>query len=258
MKTPFGTRETLRLSTAAVTPVPALAGGANPAKAAVPAARVGLWTLRALAAVAVIVLGLAGCATKHHPASSEQHRAGQFSDVASPAISQTNSVPAESLVLREGDTVRIAFPGSPSLNTVQQIRRDGKLGLAMVGEVQAAGLTPVQLEKELVKLYGPQLVDKEVTVVLENSAFQVFVTGAVARPGKLISDRPLTALEALIDAGVDYQKANLKAVRLIRRENGRETVQILNLKKALEGNGGEPFYLKPSDIVFVRERFTWF
>jgi polysaccharide biosynthesis/export protein len=119
-------------------------------------------------------------------------------------------------------------------------------------------LTPAQLEKELVKLYAPQLVNKEVNVSLESSAFQVFVTGAVARPGKLISDRPLTALEAVIDAGVDYQKANLKSVSIIRLENGHEKVQVLDLKKALQGTGGAPFYLKPSDIIFVRERFTWF
>jgi len=115
-----------------------------------------------------------------------------------------------------------------------------------------------ELEKELVKLYAPQLVTKEVTVALESSAFLVYVTGAVTRPGKMVSDRPLTALEAVLDAGVDYQKANLKSVTVIRHENGRDELHALNLKKALEGKGGEPFYLKPQDIIFVRERFTWF
>src|ERR1035437_4880525 len=81
---------------------------------------------------------------------------------------------------------------------------------------------------------------------------------AVSRPGKLVSDRSLTLLEAVIDAGVDYQKANLKSVRVIRRENGHEKVHTLNLKKALQGIGGEEFYLQPQDIIFVRERFTWF
>jgi protein involved in polysaccharide export with SLBB domain len=114
------------------------------------------------------------------------------------------------------------------------------------------------MEKELIKLYAPQLITKQVMVALDSSAFLVYVTGAVSRPGKLISDRPLTALEAVIDAGVDYQKANLKSVTVIRRVNGRDEHHTLNLKKALQGTGGEPFYLKPSDIIFVRERFTWF
>ena len=169
----------------------------------------------------------------------------------------TNSRP-ESLTLREGDTVRITFPGSANLNTIQQIRRDGKISLPLVGEFKAAGLTPSGLEKELVKLYEPQLVTKEVNVVLESSAYFVFVTGAVARPGRIAFDRPITALEAVIDAGVDYAKANLKDVTVIRRQGGHEEKHHLNLKLELQGRGGETFYLQPSDIVFVRERFTWF
>ena len=232
-----------------------------------------------------VLIGLAGCQTK--PQSSEQSdvpSSATFSQVppagttnnheklaeamraTDPAVAaqaatgtnQSGSAASETLVLREGDTVRVSFPGSPSLNTVQQIRRDGKVSLALVGEFQAAGLTPVEMQKELIKLYEPQLVTKEVTVALESSAFMVYITGAVSRPGKLVSDRPLTLLEAVIDAGVDYQKANLKAVRVIRRENGHEKVHTLNLKKALQGIGGEEFYLKPQDIIFVRERFTWF
>src|SRR5262249_7552896 len=87
------------------------------------------------------------------------------------------------IVLREGDSVRISFPGAPNLNTVQQIKRDGRIGLQLVGEVQAAGLTANQLEKELLKLYGPQLQTKEVSVAVENSSLVVYVTGAVLRPG---------------------------------------------------------------------------
>ncbi len=212
----------------------------------------------AAAIAAGALIGLSGCQT----GSSGTRDANSSARVAedSQAGARTNeqkSAVSESLVLREGDVVRISFPGSPSLNTVQQIRRDGRLSLAMVGEFQAAGLTPAQLEKELIKLYAPQLVTKEVTVALESSAFLVYVTGAVAKSGKLLSDRPLTALEAVIDAGVDYQKANLKSVRLLRRENGRQQLQTLNLKKMLQGSG-EQFYLKPSDILFVPERFTWF
>jgi polysaccharide export outer membrane protein len=181
--------------------------------------------------------------------------------VASQAGTTTNQpgrAVSESVVLREGDTVRVLFPGSPTLNTVQQIRRDGKVSLPLVGEFQAAGLTPVQMQKELMKLYEPQLITKEVTVALESSAFVVYVTGAVSRSGRLVSDRPMTALEAVLDAGVDYAKANLKLVTVRRRENGHIKVYNLNLKKALQGIGGEEFYLKPQDIIFVRERFTWF
>lgn len=206
----------------------------------------------------LLVVLLAGC---QGPGAKQSANFAEISPsgaaAASPA-SPSASPTAESLMLREGDTVRITFPGSPNLNTIQQIRRDGKLSLPLVGECKAAGMSPTDLEKELVKLYAPQLVTKEVNVALESSAYFVFVTGAVARPGRIAFDRPVTVLEAVIDAGVDYAKANLKDVTVIRRQGECEEQYHLNLKRHLQGQGGESFYLQPSDIVFVRERFTWF
>lgn len=166
----------------------------------------------------------------------------------------------EMIVLHEGDVVRVSFPGNPSMNPAPQaIRRDGRITLPLIGEFQAAGLTPAGMEKELIKLYEPQLLTKEVTVAVESSAFSVYVTGAILRPGKILSDRPMTALEAIMEAGgFDYAKADLKAVTIIRNENGRAQRYTVNLKQALKGDQIQPFKLKPYDIVYVPERFSWF
>ena len=171
---------------------------------------------------------------------------------------QTTASP-EIIALREGDILKISFPGSSSLDTTQQIRRDGKITLPLVGEVQASGMSAEALQENLVKLYAPQLSFKEVVVTLASSTFPVFVTGSVIRPGKIVSDHPLTALDAIMEAGgFDYTKANLKAVRVIRHENDRVENYTLNLKLVLEGKENKSFYLQPSDIVFVPERFTVF
>ncbi len=165
----------------------------------------------------------------------------------------------EVIVLHEGDTIRISFPGAPNLNTVQVIRRDGRVTLPLIGEFKAAGLTPPDLEKELIKQYGPQLQTKEVSVSVDSSAFPIYVTGAVLRPGKILSDRPLTALEAVMEAGgFDYTKANMKKVRVIRIEKGQTEHYTLNLKNVLQGGQAAEFKLKPSDIIYVPERFSWF
>ncbi len=162
------------------------------------------------------------------------------------------------VVLREGDSVRITFPGAPTLNAVQQIRRDGRITLPLIGEFQAAGLTPPEMEKELLKRYGPELQTKEVNVAVESSAFPVYVTGAVLRPGRINADHPMTALEAIMEAGVDYNKANLKSVRVIRNEKGQTEHHTLNLKNVLKGDDNDQFKLKPQDIVYVPEKFSWF
>ncbi len=129
----------------------------------------------------------------------------------------------------------------------------------MIGELTAATLTPAELEKELLRVAGPQLVVKEVTVSVVSSAFEIYVSGAVLRPGKLVTDRMMSPLEAVMEAGIDYQKANLKNVQVIRKqENGPTQNFKLNLKQVLDGKGDEPFTLKQYDIIYVPERFSWF
>src|SRR6267142_2418724 len=75
-------------------------------------------------------------------------------------FNEQNAVKSDEIVLREGDAVRISFPGAPNLNMTQQIRRDGRISLPLVGEFKATGMTPSQMEKELIKLYEPQLQTK--------------------------------------------------------------------------------------------------
>jgi len=166
---------------------------------------------------------------------------------------------SELINLREGDVLKISFPGSPTLDTTQQIRRDGRITMPLVGDVAAAGMTPSVLEKKLVDLYAPQMDSKQVMVQVVSSSFPIYVTGMVLRPGKVLSDHPISALEAVMEAGgFDYTKANLRDVVVIRREGNVMKNYKLNLKAVLQGKQSEPFYLKPADIVYVPERFSMF
>jgi len=131
--------------------------------------------------------------------------------------------------------------------------------MPLVGEVDAAGMTPTELEKKLVDLYAPQVATKQITVQVASSSFPVYVTGMVMRPGKVLSDHPISALEAVMEAGgFDYSKANPKDVVVIRREGNTMKNYRVNLKAVLQGKKNEPFYLKPADIVYVPERFSVF
>jgi polysaccharide biosynthesis/export protein len=166
---------------------------------------------------------------------------------------------SEAVTLHAGDVVRIAFPGAPNLDTIQPIRRDGKIVLSIIGEINAAGLSPAELQAEILRLSASQLVSKEVTVTIVSSSFPVFVSGAVMRSGKVQSDHPLSVLEAIMEAGgFDYTKANLSGVVVIRQEKGGVKRYTIDLKKVMEGKTSEVFYLQPSDIVFVPEKFSWF
>jgi polysaccharide export outer membrane protein len=174
--------------------------------------------------------------------------------------SVTNVAPVpETIILRASDVLKISFPANPNLNTTQPIRRDGMISLELVGEVKAAGKTPKQLEAALKELYSTQLLSKEVTVEVQSSTFPVYVTGSVLKAGRIVADHPMTAFEAIMEAGgFDYTKANLKAVVVIRQEGDHVQRFKLDLKKVMDGNAGAPFYLKPGDTIYVPERFNWF
>lgn len=197
------------------------------------------WLLVAL----TISLAFSGCGTTKMEGDEKQPQSGP--------------VQPEPIVLREGDVIRVDFPGAPSLNVREQINRDGKITM-MSGQVTAAGKTLEQLQKEILDLYSPQLVTKIVTVTLESSAFPIYVSGAVMRPGRINIDRPMTALEAVMEAGVDHSRANLKNVRITRNDHGLIKTFHLNLDEILSGRSSELFYLAPSDIIYVPQKFQWF
>lgn len=168
----------------------------------------------------------------------------------------------EPIILREGDVLKISFPGTANLDTTQPIRRDGNIVMSMVGEVKAVGLTPSELEKKIIELYSKVLVaSQEVTVTIQTSAFPVFVSGAVMHAGKIMCDHPMTIFEAIMEAGgPDYSKAKLTSVTVIRYEDGHYKKFTVNVKSKLDNKdrNSDPFYLKSSDVVRVPEKFSWF
>ncbi len=186
-----------------------------------------------------------------------------FSGCQSPASMAGPDKPApaadtEVLRLRPGDSLKISFPGAPNLDTSQQIRPDGRITMQIIGEIYAAGLTPADLKTMLLERYASQLVTKEVDVQVVSSTFFVYVSGAVMKPGKVDSTRPLSALDAIMEAGgFDNAKADTAKVRVLRNDGGTMKTYVVNLKNLLSGKSTEIFNLKAGDTIFVPDKFTW-
>jgi|CZKI01.1.fsa_nt_gi polysaccharide export outer membrane protein len=166
------------------------------------------------------------------------------------------------LTLREGDVVKVSFPGAPNLDVAPQpIRRDGKITLPIVGEIAVVGLTPIALQDQLVKRLADQLQSKEVVVTVVSSSFFVFVDGMVLRPGKIVTDHPITILEAVMEAGgFDYSRADSEKVMVIRHKTGSIGYDYItiNLKQVFDGRRTDLFYLAPDDVVHVPQKFSWY
>jgi len=185
---------------------------------------------------------LAGCQTDPRPDSVS--RPAPMIDPGAAGYSTNNML--------EGDVVSITFQYSTNFNAVQKIGLDGTLNLQGVGIVKAAGKSTLQLQNELVALYKNQVKDDPITIKIVEAQSAVYVAGAVTRPGKIPLERPMTVLEAVMEAGgYDPYRADLSDVLVLRLENGRQKSYRINLKRVLEGRDENPFYLKPFDVVQV-------
>ncbi len=176
-----------------------------------------------------------------------------------PSPTDEDAAPYAGTGIQVGDQLKVSFPGAPNLNLTQEIRVDGQLNLGQHGDLKVIGKSPKDLEAELLKEYGPDLVVKEVTVSVVSAPFPVFVSGAVLRPGKVLVNRSVTVIEAIMEAGgYDPNRADLKKVQVIRQINGIQKTFVINVKDTLDYAETTPFHLRPSDIVVVPERFVFF
>ena len=182
-----------------------------------------------------------------------------FATVGCADMNPAPPVPAEAYVskpsgnLAAGDEISVSFSGAPELNTKQKIQPNGKVSLPTIGDVTAAGKTINGFQSTLTSLYQPHLQDPTVVVSLESAAAGVYLSGEVLRPGKIPLDRPMTALEAVMEAGGFTKFANPKQVIVVRKQDGKNKRYVLNLNDAFTGSESGLFYLRPYDVIYVKQ-----
>ncbi|RPJ33370.1 MAG: hypothetical protein EHM17_10535 [Verrucomicrobiaceae bacterium] len=185
--------------------------------------------------------------------------AGLFASMGCQTTEPPLQIPSEAAssrpsgTLAAGDVVIVTFSGAPELNTKQKIQANGKVSLPTIGDVSAAGRSVTSLQSQLTSMYQPHLQDPNVIVSLESAAAGVYVSGEVLRPGKIPLDRPMTALEAVMEAGGFTKFANPKQVIVVRNEKGRNQRYVLNMNDALSGADSSAFYVRPFDVIYVRQ-----
>jgi polysaccharide export outer membrane protein len=176
-----------------------------------------------------------------------------------PSAFVTPAAPPEQTeyVLRPGDAIDVAFYYHPD-NSQQNllIRPDGKVLFALIGELQAAGLTTAQLADEIAKRSSVYLRDPKVSVNVRTlNQNHIFVGGEVGRPGFLNYVPGTTAVQALVQAGGWKDTADLKQVVLLQRVSDTSNEyrpSRLDLAKVVEnGDTKADVVLGPTDIVVV-------
>ncbi len=178
----------------------------------------------------------------------------QEGKAADPSGKVQGAVAADSdqYVIGPEDLLLIYVWKEESITKTVPVRIDGKISLPLINEIQAAGLTPLQLKEALTEKLKGFIENPTVTVtVMEANSFKVFLSGEVKKPGVYAIRSEITLLKLIIMAGGFTEWADQKRILVITKENGKEKRLTVNYKKIIEGE--EPdIVIKSGDTVIVR------
>jgi len=173
--------------------------------------------------------------------------ASQSKEPPSPA-----SVAGPDYVIGADDNLHISVWKEPELTNTLPVRPDGKISMPLLDDVQAAGLTPMQLATSLTEKLKKYLADPRVTVVVtQMNSQRVYVLGEVLHTGAMPLLPNMTVLQALATAGFT-QFANTKGIYILRTNNGKQQKLPFNYKQVVKGDDmAQNVSLKPGDTIVV-------
>lgn len=162
-------------------------------------------------------------------------------------------VDSDKYIIGPEDGLAIQVWKEEALSQAVVVRTDGKISLPLIDEVQAAGLTPLQLKEVLTQKFKAYVEDPIVTVMVrEARSFKVYISGQIARAGVYTLVGETTFLQLIPMAGGFTEWANQKKILLIRKDKGQETRMIINYKKIISGEDmSHNILLKSGDTIIV-------
>jgi len=149
------------------------------------------------------------------------------------------------------DVLRVDVWKETEISRSVPVRPDGKISLPLLNDVQASGLTAMELANNITDGLKKFINNPQVTVtVTEINSRRVYVTGEVTRPGAFPLLPNMTALQALTSASGFTQFANPKKVYVLRNENGKQVKHPFNYKAVVDGKQDD-IPLQPGDTIVV-------
>lgn len=167
---------------------------------------------------------------------------------------QTGAVPTDpNYVIGPQDIVDISVWKEPDLSKSVPVRPDGKISLPLLNDVQAAGLTPVQLGAQITSSLAKYMTNPQVTVIVSQvNSQRIYILGEVTRAGGYTLLPEMTVLQALSDAGGFTAFANSKKVYVLRQSNGKQQKIPFNYKDVVTGKDpSQNITLQPGDTIIV-------
>jgi polysaccharide biosynthesis/export protein len=191
--------------------------------------------------------------------TSTQAQVGHEAAVSAPSLGeplvQSASKPhSRGFVIGNEDILAVSVWKEPELSKSIPVRLDGKISLPLIGELQAAGLTPSQLEQDISARLRKYIAEPEVTVIVQQINSENFnILGQVAKPGSYSLTAAATVVDAIAAAGGFRDFAKQKSVYVLRQHpDGGESRIAFNYRDFIKGKNPEQnVKLEPHDTVIV-------
>ena len=160
----------------------------------------------------------------------------------------------QNYVIGSEDIIEVMVWKNPDLSRVVNVRPDGKISLPLVGDIQAAGQTAVQLRDsiaESLEQYYKQPPQVSVIVNQVNS-YAIYILGEVQAPGKYVVKSGTTFLQAVTLAGGFTEFASKNRIMLRRRgtEESHETSASITYRDIISGKQSN-ILLQPGDTIII-------
>jgi polysaccharide export outer membrane protein len=166
-------------------------------------------------------------------------------------VAQAAAITDASYKIGPQDVLRVDVWKETEISRSVPVRPDGKISLPLLNDVQAAGLTAMELANTITEGLKKFINNPQVTVsVAEINSRRVYVTGEVTRPGAYPLLPNMTALQALTSAGGFTQFSNPKKIYVLRNESGKQVKHPFNYKSVLDGKQDD-IPLLPGDTIVV-------
>ena len=203
-----------------------------------------------------LLLIVSGSLSGQAPAREQSnHKFPAATVAASPALPlapSENKPGDDSFVIGNDDVLAINVWKEPDFSRSSQVRSDGKISLPLLGEVQAAGLTPLELQHDLASKLRNYITRPAVTVMVEQTnSKKINILGQVTTPGSYSLALAPTIVDAIAIAGGPRDFAKQKSIYILRQNpGGGQTRMGFNYKDFLKGKI-QNVKLEPHDTVVV-------
>ena len=180
-------------------------------------------------------------------APSQPRASGQATSTGIPEHDNT-------FIIGNDDVLAVNVWKEPDISKAVPVRSDGKISLPLVGEVVAAGRTPLKLEQDITEKLKSFISEPVVTVIVQQiNSQKINILGMVAKPGSYPLTNAATVLDAISQAGGFRDFAKKKSIYVLRQNaDGTQTKLPFNYKDVIKGQNPEQnVKLQPRDTVVV-------